>query len=304
MFTDWNRRFNTHCELHGEEVTSKPSFGYNSQMNLWTCWGKCQDVGHGSGRVVFYHYIYRKKFDPNFTLTSALKELHKIFTSAPVDKNNRFVQAYKDLPYPKLQKSSVHLGSLDEAALQIAKPIDTTINIDTVELFTESNTTLSGRFMANFLTKKDKTNVYRKENIRDQMEDNSMWTFISAILARVIAGVYGTLVVTGVLGRICPVLYSKLEFKAYFLYASEGQKISEIHNKGNDLLIRIKNLKGMYTCPELNGTESAAGVKEDLVRQAKTKFNMSQIDQICIINDSTHECVYRDNLTGGQSHAI
>ena len=159
MFPDWDGHFNTNCRLHGEK--NGASFGYQSDMNLWTCWGSCQAHGQGSGRVVFYHYIYRKKFDPNFTLMKALKEIHKIFTSRPVDKNNRHNPLYASLPYPKLYKSTLVIStSVDDIQTAMPKVTEATLDVSQIELYTENNSSLSCRTLANFLTKKDRNNTY------------------------------------------------------------------------------------------------------------------------------------------------
>lgn len=157
MFPDWDGHFNTNCRLHDEEKGK--SFGYNSQMNLWTCWGACQSRGNGSGRVVYYHYLYRKKYEPNFTLMQAMKELYKMFKNSPVDKNNKPNEDYKSLPYPKIYKTSLSLSA--ESQIIIPTVSGPTIDIEDLMLFTETNSTLSCRIAANFLTKKDKKNTYK-----------------------------------------------------------------------------------------------------------------------------------------------
>ena len=137
MFPDWDGHFNTHCKLHDEDVTGKPSFGYNSYMNLWTCWGKCQERGHGSGRVVYFHYIYMQRFNPNLTILQAIKEIHKIFKASPTDRNGRHITLYDTLPYPKLYKTDIIPTNQADLTMPIPPIEEPQAMIDDSSIFTE-----------------------------------------------------------------------------------------------------------------------------------------------------------------------
>lgn len=157
MFMDWDGIFNTKCRLHDEAHGA--SFAYSDTMNLWTCWGAC----HASGRVTYYHYTYRKKYEPDITLLSCLKEIHALISRSPSDRNGQFKEEYKELPRPILLKTSeaFNLGG------------DLTVNIpDLLEGPSEeicncqligSARSLSYRIASKFVTKQDKEKMYKEK---------------------------------------------------------------------------------------------------------------------------------------------
>ena len=88
MFPDWDGVFNTKCRLHDEQEGQ--SFAYERSMNMWSCFGAC----HKSGRTVYFHYLYRRKTDPNISLIQCLREIHNMMTRNPVSKEGHFVESY------------------------------------------------------------------------------------------------------------------------------------------------------------------------------------------------------------------
>lgn len=155
MFPDWDGVFNTQCKLHDEEIGT--SLIHSKQMNILTCRGKC----HASFRVVFFHYTYRKKFDPGFSILDSMKELWKMFTTSPTDRYGKYIEAYKTLPYPKLNTSSLPTPS-DDGSISIVVGELTEVNQglqNTVQLM--DNYSLSCKILNIFLADRNTKRKYK-----------------------------------------------------------------------------------------------------------------------------------------------